>query len=72
MKRVIGLRITQAGEEWIAEERTISVFDVDVTAGSWALEYGMALTNISGEALHIGSPTTAGRPNAGYGGLFWR
>ena len=30
------------------------------------------LTNIRGESLVFGSPTTAGRPMAGYGGLFWR
>ena len=36
------------------------------------LVYGTAMTNVSGDTIQIGSPTTAGRPNAGYGGLFWR
>ena len=31
-----------------------------------------SLRNVKGAALHIGSPTTEGRPLAGYGGLFWR
>jgi hypothetical protein len=31
-----------------------------------------AMTNVSGATLNIGSPTTKGRENAGYGGLFWR
>src|SRR5205823_3199677 len=30
------------------------------------------LVNVSGGALEFGSPTTEGRPAAGYGGLFWR
>jgi hypothetical protein len=30
------------------------------------------MTNISGRDIQIGSPTTEGRGNAGYGGLFWR
>jgi hypothetical protein len=30
------------------------------------------MTNASGADIAIGSPTTEGRPNAGYGGLFWR
>lgn len=64
--------VTEAGDEWIEEERRIEVVDVDADAGWWALDIGLRLTNVSGEALEFGSPTTAGRPNAGYGGLFWR
>jgi hypothetical protein len=30
------------------------------------------MTNVSGASISIGSPTTKGRENAGYGGLFWR
>ena len=36
------------------------------------LVFETAMTNVSGDTVQIGSPTTAGRPNAGYGGLFWR
>ena len=38
----------------------------------WALEWRSALQNIAGEPIGFGSPTTAGRPAAGYGGLFLR
>ena len=41
-------------------------------AGYWALDFTTSLRNVRGETLHIGSPTTEGRPLAGYGGLFWR
>lgn len=64
--------VTATGEEWIAEERRIEVTDIDPDAGWWALDIGLRLTNVRGETLVFGSPTTAGRPNAGYGGLFWR
>ena len=36
------------------------------------LLFETAMTNVSGATLDIGSPTTKGRENAGYGGLFWR
>jgi hypothetical protein len=32
----------------------------------------MVVSNASGADIVFGSPTTEGRPNAGYGGLFWR
>lgn len=61
---------TQAGEHWLDELRTLTVCDVE--DGSWALEFGMSLRNVRGAALVFGSPTTNGRPMAGYSGLFWR
>ncbi|GAA0441921.1 hypothetical protein Acor_05910 [Acrocarpospora corrugata] len=61
---------TQAGEHWADEERRFAVRDV--REDSWALEFGTAITNVRGEALVFGSPTTNGRPMAGYCGLFWR
>ncbi|MBT2512334.1 PmoA family protein [Arthrobacter sp. ISL-30] len=39
---------------------------------SWILLFESAMTNVSGQDVQIGSPTTEGRDNAGYGGLFWR
>lgn len=39
---------------------------------AWALVFETRMTNVSGATIAIGSPTTAGRENAGYGGLFWR
>ncbi len=61
---------TQSGRAVFAERRslTVSVLDDD----SWALVFETALTNVSDAEVRIGSPTTRGRENAGYGGLFWR
>ncbi|MFD8496699.1 PmoA family protein [Amycolatopsis sp. NPDC059657] len=61
---------TQAGEHWVDEVRELVVRDVD--DGTWALEFGTALTNTRAEPLVLGSPTTNGREMAGYTGLFWR
>jgi hypothetical protein len=63
---------TQAGEEWMGEVRRIDVTVPDPNSGVWFLDMAFELTNIRGEALVFGSPTTEGRPMAGYGGLFWR
>ncbi|WP_221584703.1 PmoA family protein [Microbacterium sp. G2-8] len=53
-----------------SEERrlTVSLLDDD----AWSLRWETALRNVSGEAIRMGSPTTEGRENAGYGGVFWR
>lgn len=64
--------VTQAGETWIAEERRISVGEVQTAKGFWSLDLSFTLRNVRRTALTFGSPTTAGRPAAGYGGLFWR
>lgn len=64
--------ITQAGARWIDETRRIAVHSVDPAAGAWTLDFGCRLTNVHDEPLVFGSPTTEGRPMAGYGGLFWR
>jgi Methane oxygenase PmoA len=61
---------TRAGERWIDERRTLTVCDVE--EASWALEFGTSLRNVRGAPLEFGSPTTNGRPMAGYSGLFWR
>lgn len=63
--------ITMAGEEWFSETRRQS-FSVSAGHDAWVLDFDTALTNISGKDLEIGSPTTHGRPAAGYTGLFWR
>lgn len=60
------------GAVMIEEERTIAVADVDAKSGWWALRLTFLLRNAARATLHFGSPTTNGRPNAGYGGLFWR
>ncbi|MFB7893982.1 PmoA family protein [Microbacterium sp. NPDC056044] len=66
-----GLRwITEAGDVLFTEERALTAEIVSDTA--WALTFDTQLTNVSGAPIAIGSPTTKGRENAGYGGLFWR
>lgn len=61
---------TQAGEHWLDEVRDLAVRDVE--DDSWALHLATSMTNVRGEPLRFGSPTTEGRPMAGYSGLFWR
>jgi hypothetical protein len=39
---------------------------------AWQLSFGTSMRNVTGRVIKIGSPTTEGRPNAGYSGLFWR
>jgi Methane oxygenase PmoA len=60
---------SQQGKEVMAETRS---FSVQLLQDAWALLFETTMTNISGARLDIGSPTTEGRDNAGYGGLFWR
>ncbi|MCX3058258.1 DUF6807 domain-containing protein [Streptomyces beihaiensis] len=60
------------GELWADEERRVEAHDVDPVAGVWSLTWSSAVTNRRAEPLRFGSPTTHGRPAAGYTGLFWR
>ncbi|HEY0621379.1 MAG TPA: PmoA family protein, partial [Kribbella sp.] len=60
---------TQAGARVVDESRTLTTRLAD---DGWLLGFETSMTNVSGKTIQIGSPTTAGRPNAGYGGLFWR
>jgi hypothetical protein len=62
--------ITQAGEPIFDEERTLAASVLDDEA--WLLGFATRLTNTTDRPISIGSPTTRGRENAGYGGLFWR
>ena len=62
---------TQQGEEVVSEERALTAA-LTPDGSAWALIYATAMTNVSAATVQIGSPTTAGRENAGYGGLFWR
>lgn len=75
--RIEGLRVVEEldwiaedGAPVLAEERTLAVEPVD--AATWALSWRSILRNVSGDALAFGSPTTKGRPDAGYAGIFWR
>jgi hypothetical protein len=64
--------LTSTGETWIAEHRRLRVHGVDVERGTWVLDAVVELCNVRGAELRLGSPTTNGRPNAGYTGFFWR
>ncbi|MEU6408321.1 PmoA family protein [Microbispora sp. NPDC046933] len=61
---------SQAGAPVIAESRSLTT--TVLNPATWTLVFDTAMTNVSGAALVFGSPTTKGRENAGYGGLFWR
>jgi hypothetical protein len=62
--------VTQAGDTVLTERRTIT--STLVSGEAWALTLDTEMTNTSGAPIAFGSPTTNGRENAGYGGLFWR
>ncbi|MEV0599915.1 PmoA family protein [Streptomyces sp. NPDC050315] len=64
--------VENGGQEWARERRTVAVHSVDTEAGAYALDWSIRLTNVRGETLRFGSPTTAGREMAGYTGLQWR
>ncbi len=64
--------ITSDDVRWFAEERTFRLADVDLDRGLWVLDFATALTSTHTAPLRIGSPTTHGRPLAGYTGFFWR
>ena len=62
--------ITEAGETLFEEHRTVAARVIDDDA--WLLGFETRMRNVTGRDIPIGSPTTRGRENAGYGGLFWR
>ncbi len=64
--------ITAAGESWIDEDRSLRFHGVDDAAGLWLLDFSTRLRNARSAPISFGSPTTRGRENAGYTGLFWR
>jgi len=69
--------VTEAGETVFEEQRAIAATILDaespgVASGAWFLGFETRMRNVAGRAIPIGSPTTRGRENAGYGGLFWR
>jgi hypothetical protein len=63
--------IAGSGEAWIAEQRSLTA-TVRPDLAAWRLSFTTRMSNISGHPIPIGSPTTQGRDNAGYSGLFWR
>jgi hypothetical protein len=63
--------VTAAGQTLFTERRRITA-TVRPGRSAWVLGFGTVMRNVSGRTVAIGSPTTEGRENAGYGGLFWR
>ncbi len=63
--------VTHDGESWIEELRQACV-SVLPDGIAWRLSFATSMHNVSGRLIPIGSPTTEGRPDAGYSGLFWR
>ncbi|HEY1699827.1 MAG TPA: PmoA family protein [Trebonia sp.] len=64
--------VTETSGNTLVTERRRFAVDAWPDAGAWLLAFETSLANVSGDDIVIGSPTTEGRPNAGYGGLFWR
>ncbi len=62
--------IAEDGRRMLTERRELTARVLD--DATWALTFSTALTNVTDAAIVFGSPTTKGRENAGYGGLFWR
>jgi hypothetical protein len=63
--------MSQAGAPVFTERRRLSA-TIAPDLESWMLVFDSVMRNVSGETIGIGSPSTEGRENAGYGGLFWR
>ncbi|MCR2792253.1 PmoA family protein [Microbacterium sp. zg.Y625] len=61
---------SEGGIHLFTERRAITARTLE--GGAWALTVDTAMTNVTDAPIPIGSPTTRGRENAGYGGLFWR
>jgi hypothetical protein len=64
--------ITSDDRTWLTETRAHTFHHADVARGIWVLDFATSLLNVTGQDLRLGSPTTHGRPEAGYTGLFWR
>lgn len=62
--------VTEAGETIFDERRTLAASVIGDDA--WLLGFETRMRNVTEGGIRIGSPTTRGRENAGYGGLFWR
>jgi Methane oxygenase PmoA len=63
--------VTAAGQALFAERREITA-TVRADRSAWVLGFVTVMRNVGGRPVGIGSPTTEGRADAGYGGLFWR
>lgn len=64
--------VSERDERLLAEQRQLEFADVDPQTSSYRLRFLLTLRNVTERTLAFSSPTVAGRPDAGYGGLFWR
>ncbi len=62
----------QGSAEFLRDERKLTIGGVDELEGIWHIDFDFTLTNPDSRNVVFGSPTTEGRPDAGYGGVFWR
>jgi len=60
------------GDRIALERRLIGEPEIDRAAAAWWLGLETDIENTAKRELRIGSPTTEGRPLAGYAGLAWR
>jgi hypothetical protein len=61
-----------AGAAIAVERRRLDLPEVAADGVSWSLDLETEIENSGNQALRFGSPTTEGRPMAGYAGLAWR
>jgi hypothetical protein len=54
------------------ERRVVREPEIDAAASAWWLDVETDVRNTSEAAIRFGSPTTEGRPMAGYAGFAWR
>jgi hypothetical protein len=64
--------LDREGDMIAGERRVIAAADVDESAQAWWLDLDSKVQNTGRRPLRFGSPTTEGRPLAGYAGLAWR
>ena len=60
------------GEMIAGERRVVGAPEIDESAQAWSLDLDSEIRNTGRRPLRFGSPTTEGRPLAGYAGLAWR
>jgi methane monooxygenase PmoA-like len=68
--------VTEPGDTIVTEKRQVRAAGLGSPGGegtrAWGLSWTSDWTNATGGPILFGSPTTEGRPMAGYGGFFWR
>lgn len=64
--------VSERDERLLTEHRDLEFADVDPQTSSYRIRFLLSLRNVTERTLEFSSPTVAGRPDAGYGGLFWR